>query len=200
MTSVTMARPVSSRASGQQLQALFLHALEAVGAGPRLERAAAEGGRAGRFHRAGRGEDLLFALDRAGPGDDADRAAADGQAADDDLRRLFLHLAAGDLVRGEDRHHFVDARAALERLLGAVALLADGGDDGPLGALNDVGLEAQALDPLGPCAGFARAVAPFSMTTIIENNSRKPVNLGGMAFMAVGHLSVVIGHVGTASN
>ena len=30
----------------------------------------------------------------------------------------------------------------------SVALLADGGDHGPLGALNDVGLEAQRLDPL----------------------------------------------------
>ena len=109
--------------------------------------------------------------------------AADLQAADDDLRRLLLHFAAGDLVGREDRHDLLDAGPAVQRFLGAVALLADGGDDGPLGALNDVGLEAQGSRPARPCAGSARAVAPFSMTTIIENNSRKPVNLGGMAFM-----------------
>ncbi len=66
---------------GQQFQAVFLQALEAVGAGARLERAAAEGGGAGLLDRAGRRDDLLFAFDGAGPGDDADRAAADGQAA-----------------------------------------------------------------------------------------------------------------------
>ena len=62
-------------------------------------------------------------------------ARADFQAADRDLRRLLLHLAAGDFVRGENRHDVLDARAAGQRFLGAVALFADGGDDGPLGAL-----------------------------------------------------------------
>ena len=52
---------------GQQLEAFFLEPLEAVGAGARLERAAAEGGGAGLLDRAGRADDLLFALDGAGP-------------------------------------------------------------------------------------------------------------------------------------
>ena len=66
---------------GEQLQAFFLEALEAVRAGARLERAAAESGGAGRLDGAGRADDLLFAFDGAGAGDDAEVAAADREAA-----------------------------------------------------------------------------------------------------------------------
>ena len=130
------------------LQALFLEALEAVGAGARLERAAAQGRGAGGLHGAGGGEDLLFALDRAGPGDDADRAAADREAAGADDGRLGLELAAGELVGREDRQHFVDAGAAFELADAGDALLADGGDDGPLGAADDDGFQAEGFDVL----------------------------------------------------
>ena len=103
---------------------------------------------AGRLDRLGRGQNLLFALDRAGPGDHADRAAADRQAAGADHGRLGLHLAAGDFVGGEDRHDFGHARPAFQRLLVRLAIVADGGDHGPLGADDHVGLQAQRLDAL----------------------------------------------------
>ncbi len=99
---------------GEQFQAFFLQALEAVGAGARLERAAAEGRGAGLLDRAGRCDDLLFAFDGAGAGDDAEVPAADGEAAGADDRRLGLRFEAGELVGGEDGQHFVDAGAAFE--------------------------------------------------------------------------------------
>ena len=68
-------------AAAASISGLFLEALEAVGAGARLEGAAAEAGGAGLLRRRRRCEDLLFALDGAGSGDDADVAAADLQAA-----------------------------------------------------------------------------------------------------------------------
>ena len=151
MTSVTIARPVSCRAAAKQLQPLFLHPLEAIGTGPRLERSAAQGRCAGGFHGAGGRENLLFAFDRTGSGDDADGSRADFQAAGDDLRRLFLHLAAGDFVRRQNRHDILDARAAGERFFRAVPFFADGGDHGPLGALNDVGFQAERSRPVRPC-------------------------------------------------
>ena len=96
------------------MQAFFFQALEAVGAGARLERAAAEGRRAGLLDRAGRADDLLFAFDGAGAGDDAQVAAADGEAAGADDGRLRLGFARWPLVRGEDGQHFVDAGAAFQ--------------------------------------------------------------------------------------
>ena len=96
---------------GQKLQAFFLHSLETVGAGARLERTAAKGSGAGGLYGAGRAHDLLFALDGTRPGDDAQVPAADGQAAGADHRRLRLGFHAGQFVRGEHRQHFVDTRA-----------------------------------------------------------------------------------------
>ena len=110
-------------------------------------------------------EDLLFALDRARTGDHADRAAADRQAAGADDRRLLLHFAAGDLVGGQDRQHFGHARAAFERFLVHLAIVADRGDHGPLGADDHVGFEPEALDPLDHVLDVGW-VAFFFMTTI----------------------------------
>src|SRR5687768_18286260 len=70
--------------------AVFLHALEAVGAGPRLERPAAEGRAAGRLHRAGRGENLLFAFDRTGPGDRSEEHTSELQSRLHLVCRLLL--------------------------------------------------------------------------------------------------------------
>ena len=66
---------------GQQFQSLLLQPLEAVRAGARLERAAAQAGRARLLDDMGDLQDLLSALHRTRPGDDADRAAADLQVA-----------------------------------------------------------------------------------------------------------------------
>ena len=103
---------------------------------------------AGRLDGLGRGQNLLFAFDRAGAGDDADRAAADRQAAGADRRRLALHFAAGDFVRRQDRHDFGHARAAFQRFLVRLAIVADRGDHGPLGADDHVGLQPQRFDAL----------------------------------------------------
>ena len=75
MTSVTIARPVSSRAAASILRPVFLVPLEAVGAGPRLERPAAQAGGPQRLELAGQADDLLLALDRAGAGDHRDLAS-----------------------------------------------------------------------------------------------------------------------------
>ena len=61
------------------------------------------------------------------------------QAAGADDRRLGLHFAAGDFVRGEDRHDFGHAGAAFQRFLVRLAIVADHGDHGPFGAHDDVG-------------------------------------------------------------
>ena len=111
---MTTARPVSSRAAASILQAFFFEALEAVRTGARLERAAAEGGRAGLLDARADADDLLFAFDGAGAGDDAEVAAADGEAAGADDGRLRLGFEAGDFVRREDGQHFIDAGAAFE--------------------------------------------------------------------------------------
>src|SRR5207247_3097015 len=102
------------------------------GTRPRLERAAAERGRAGGLYSPGRDEDLLLTFHRAWPGDNADGSRADFQAADHDLGRLFLDLAAGDFVGSENRHDVLDSGPAGERFLRAVALFTDGRNDRPL--------------------------------------------------------------------
>ena len=60
---------------GQQLQALYFESLETVGAGPRLERAAAQDVRAGALDHASRLQRGLLLLDRARPGDDREAAS-----------------------------------------------------------------------------------------------------------------------------
>ena len=132
---------VSLAGRGQQLQAVFLHALEAVGAGARLERAAAQRRRAGLLDRAGRGEDLLFALDGAGPGDDADVPAADGEAAGlDDGRLGFVSRLATLYGARIGSTSSTPGPLSSAPMLAIVAFVADGGDHGPLGAAEHVGL------------------------------------------------------------
>ncbi len=156
MTSVTIARPVASRAVGEHLQAVFLVALEAVGAGPRLERAAAEAGGAQALQGLGDRDDLRLALDRARAGDDGDLDAADLQAAGLDDGPLAGQLRRGPLVGGEDRQDLLDALARLEGLDQALALLADGGDHGALGAADHLGRDAQGPGYGRPCGRSAR--------------------------------------------
>src|SRR5262249_23683362 len=148
MTSVTTASPVASPARAEQLQPFSLHAREAVGAGAGLEGPAAQAGGPRLADDVGDLQDLLAALDRAGAGDDADVAGADLEAQDLDARRLLLDLGAGHLVGGQDRDHLFDPVGELQGLLGPVPLLPQRGHDGQLGADDDVGPEAEALDAL----------------------------------------------------
>ena len=131
---------------GEEFEPLFFEALEAVGARPRLEGAAAEPGGTGCLDSLRRGNDLLRTLHRAGAGDHADMAAADDQRPRPDNRRCRLDLAAGHLVGGEDRHHRGDPGKCFEPRSDDVALVADDGHDRPLRANDRVRLELQLLD------------------------------------------------------
>ena len=82
MASVTMPRPVASRASASSLQAFFAQALERVGRSARLVGAAAQKLGSGGFHGAGGFENLLAAFDRAGAAAEDQLASADGDAFD----------------------------------------------------------------------------------------------------------------------
>ena len=84
-----------------------------------------------------------------------------------DHGRLFLHFGAGHLVRRQDRDHFLHAFQRFQGLLGTVALLAQGGDHGQLGAHDDVAAQAQLLDRARSRDRFAPALAPSFMTTIM---------------------------------
>ena len=67
-------------------------------------------------------ERLLRRLDGAGTGDDGEAAAADREASEPDDAVVRVHLAADQLVGGEDRLHRFDRRMAFEMKLGEDAL------------------------------------------------------------------------------
>ena len=134
---------------GQQFEAFFFQALEAVGAGARLERAAAEGRRAGLLDRAGRGDDLLFAFDGAGAGDDAEvppptvRLPARTTVGSDFVSRLASLYGARTGSTSS-----TPGPLSSTPTLAVVALVADRGDHGPLGAAEHGRLEAERFNLL----------------------------------------------------
>lgn len=75
----------------QQVEARGAHALEGVGGGAGLERAAPEQGRAGGLHVLGHGADLRLALHRAGAGDHGEISPADLGVPHGDHRVLRGH-------------------------------------------------------------------------------------------------------------
>ena len=101
---------------GQDLEPAFLHPLERVGRGARLEGAAAEEGRPGLLDLARDRERLLEALDRTGAGDHGDVLPADGHVAHAHLGVLRVHRAADQLVGGLDADDGGHAREALQLL------------------------------------------------------------------------------------
>jgi hypothetical protein len=84
---------------------------------------------------------LLLALDRTGPGHHADIHPADLHLKSLHDSRLGFQFTAGELVRCQNRQHLVDAGAAFERPHPGDPLVADDGDDGPLGTFDDIGLQ-----------------------------------------------------------
>ena len=91
-------------------QRLRPEALEAVGRGARLERAAAQHRRPGGVHRARGVERLLARLDRAGPGDQPEVVAADAPAAHLDDGRLGRRSRRDTSLYGlDDRQDLLDA-------------------------------------------------------------------------------------------
>ncbi len=130
----------------QELQALLLQPLEAVGRGARLEGAAAKDLGASGLDAFGDGQELRPRFDRAGPRHDDELLAADGHAVDLELRRFGMGLAARQLEGLEDPHDALDAVEGLQGqqlLFGAV--VADHAHDGAHLPARQVGLEPHAL-------------------------------------------------------
>ena len=149
MISVTTGRPVASRASASSLQPLLLQPLEAVGGGARLEGAAAQHVRAGRLDRRAVSMSCSRLSTEQGPAMTTKPSPPILTPPTSMTVGSGLDLAAGELVRLEDRHDLLDARERLQRLQARLAaLVADGADDVALDAVDDVRLVAEVADPL----------------------------------------------------
>ena len=98
---------------GEEAKPLRAHALEGVGGGARLERAAAQHCRAGGLHRLRDADELVLALDGAGPGDDGEVPAAHLHARTIDHRVLGVELPVRGLVGLLDA---LDGLHAVQRL------------------------------------------------------------------------------------
>ena len=148
MTSVTTGMSYLSPVVAEDLQALLAHALVGIGAGARLERAAAEDVRAGRLDRAGDRVHPLGAFDGARAGDHAP-----------DVRRRSSRLptsttlGSGWASRLASLYggmigmtcHAGNGRSGSACELG---LVADDADDGAIRAAAQMGLQPKRFDPL----------------------------------------------------
>ena len=117
--------------SAEDLEPIAAEALEAVGAGARLERAAAQNVGTRLAHPPGDLEEQRLALDGTRPGDHRQVAAADLDSLDLKNRAVRMKLAAGELERPQDRNDLLDARNRLQRLGLKLRLVADHADDRP---------------------------------------------------------------------
>ncbi len=141
---------------GEDLEPFFFQPLEIVGAGARLESAAAKHVRAVLANVLGRRHHLLARLDRAGTGHHAEGATADLHAAHFDDRGVGFDLAADELVRLRDGHgvgHAVEPGEERRVERPAVARHADGG---ALGARHLVGNVTELADAVGNGADLIR--------------------------------------------
>ena len=131
---------------GQELEARFAHALEAVGGAARLVGAAAQHPGAGAGHVGGGGSHLLGALDGAGAGHDGDGAVADFDAADLDDGALAGVGAGGELEGLADGDGGLDMGHAFELLEQLGRAGANDGDHGLVHAGEDAGFQALGVD------------------------------------------------------
>ena len=130
----------------QQAQPFFAEALEFVGRGAGFVSAAAQDGRARGFHRTRRREQLLLAFHAARAGHDDDVATADFHAIDIDNGVLGMRLARHEFVPLLHAQDFLNLRHGGEGFERVVrALVAEGGDDGLLGAENRARVVAEFL-------------------------------------------------------
>ena len=132
----------------QDLEPVAAQPLEAVRAGARLERPAAQDVGARIAHPGGDLEEHRLALDRTRTGDHRQVAAADLDSLDVEHRALRVKLPAGELERLQDRHDLLDARDRLQRLDLELRLIADHADDRARHPLAQVRRETQSRDPL----------------------------------------------------
>ena len=145
----------------QQVEARGAHALEGVGGGAGLKRAAPEQGRAGGLHALGHGADLRLALHRAGAGDHGEIPPADLGVPHRDHRVLRVELAVGLLVGLLHPHDplYMGVDGDLIHVHGGG--VAHQAQDGATHAVGDahiqiqfLELEHQGVDVLLPGAGF----------------------------------------------
>ena len=134
---------------GQNLQALYAHALEGVGRGARLVGAAAEHAGSGLRDFFSDGQRLLAALHRAGPGDDRELRAADGNVGVGEAHDgvVGFTLPADQLEGLADAYDLLHARHVFQAAALHIVQIAGHGDGVALGALHGVGAEAEGFDP-----------------------------------------------------
>ena len=130
---------------GQHLQPQLLVALKAVGAGPGLERAAPQTGRAQILELAGQDHDLLFALHRTGASNDRHPGAADFEAPGLDNGSFSRELRRSTLVWGHDWQDLLDPLAWLEHLGQPRPFLAKRRNDCLVLAVNHLGVSPNAV-------------------------------------------------------
>ena len=147
MSSVTIGRPVSSRASRRMESAStpspwkLYGDVRGLNAPPRSIVAPAVGDDTRRLER------LLARLDGARPGDEAEPAVADLPSARLDHGRVGRDLPGHELVRLEDRQHLLDAGVRLERKRRQELLLADGADHRRLAPAGDARMRTRLGEP-----------------------------------------------------
>src|SRR5690606_4265582 len=133
--------------AGEQLEALDTEPLEGVRRRPRLERAAAQHGGAGRPQPPRDGDDLLLRLDGARPRHQDDVLSADPRAvAQLDDRRLGPPLARDLLVRLRDVDHLEDTGQRFQAAAVHAAIVADQPDGRTLPAGDRPALVTHLLD------------------------------------------------------
>ena len=149
LTSVTIRRPVCSRASARYSSALALRPLERVGRGSRFVGPAAQELDAKFLEHEGDLDDLGPALHRAGPRDDRKLGAADRFAPHVDDRVLGLGVAADELEGLGDRYGIEHAGEIKKGLRVELVAIARDSDREAKLAGDFVGRQAHGTDFLG---------------------------------------------------
>ena len=134
-----MARPGLFARRGQHLEAQLLVSLETVGAGSRLECAAAQAGCSHGLELACQLHDLLFTLDRAWPGDHGHTRATDFEPARFHHGPFVLQLRRRSLVRSHDGQDFFNPFTRFKDFRQPRPFFAERRDDGLVRAVNDLG-------------------------------------------------------------
>ena len=134
----------------QQLDAVGLQALEGVGGGAGLERAAPEHGGSGGLHALSHRDDLLLALHGTGAGDHGEVAPAHQALVRAHLNDgvLGVKLAVGIFIGLRHPLHILHDIQSTDEVAVQLAGVADDADDGGVVAGGQVGAQILALDPV----------------------------------------------------
>ena len=134
----------------QQLDAVGLQALEGVGGGAGLERAAPEHGGSGGLHALSHRDDLLLALHGTGAGDHGEVAPAHQALVRAHLNDgvLGVKLAVGIFIGLRHPLHILHDIQSTDEVAVQLAGVADDADDGGVVAGGQVGAQVLTLDPV----------------------------------------------------